>query len=393
MLKMKLKNAKYMAALTTGVSLLMSGANVVASEVTLYGTVDAALVYTSNMGEDVRTYLRSGNLNAGKFGLMGSEDLGPGFKAIFKLENGHDLMNGSNGGLMFNRQAFVGISSDKLGTITAGLQNTPYAKYVGGLGPTGALTGATGAHPGDLDSLDLTLRLGHSITYTSPVINGFEVGAQYGFSSTNQNQQRDQDAYSVGMRFEEGPFSVAAGYYGLKTPKVGGPIYTIANNAPINSGYQSAAKNNTFGIAARYTVKEKYMVGLNYTNVQYLPGDDSLFDERAIFNTVGVIGSYQYSPNVLLAAGYSMTQLNNSNGISDAARYHQFALEQLYTVTKRTAFYMVQAYQTSSGQNLQLSGNSLAIVDAVASVGNSQNSTPSSGPAQFVAMFGVRHNF
>ena len=58
------------------------------------------------------------------------------------------------------------------GSITAGRQYTPYYLLVGPVGPTSALTGATGAHPGDIDALDTTVRSNNSLTYLSPVWSG-----------------------------------------------------------------------------------------------------------------------------------------------------------------------------------------------------------------------------
>lgn len=64
-----------------------------------------------------------------RFGLTGSEDLGGGTKAIFKLEEGLNIDNGSLGktGLAFNRASWVGLDNAKYGTFTAGRQYTPSA--------------------------------------------------------------------------------------------------------------------------------------------------------------------------------------------------------------------------------------------------------------------------
>ncbi|MBN9116518.1 MAG: porin, partial [Pandoraea sp.] len=144
------------------------------SSVTLYGIVDDAMTYSSNQNGKSNTYLRSGNLAGSRWGLRGTEDLGGGTKALFQLENGFDLNNGTLGasGSMFNRQAFVGLKNDRLGTVTIGRQYTPYYLMVGTIGPTTYVTGATGAHPGDIDGLDTTIRINNSVTYTSPVMWG-----------------------------------------------------------------------------------------------------------------------------------------------------------------------------------------------------------------------------
>ncbi|MGC8000522.1 porin, partial [Salmonella enterica] len=84
------------------------------------------------------TYMNSGALNASKLGVMGSEDLGGGTSALFRLENGFNADTGamSSSGVLFNRQSYVGLASRDWDQITVGRQYTPYFQYVGGLGPT-----------------------------------------------------------------------------------------------------------------------------------------------------------------------------------------------------------------------------------------------------------------
>jgi predicted porin len=98
---------------------------------------------------------------------------------------------------------------------------------------------------------------------------------------------------------------------------------------------------------------------------------------------------------VNVAAGYSYTRASRANGIGDAAQYHQISFEETYSLSARTTFYALQAYQHARGQSLIASGGTggVAIANAVAVVGDSQNASPSSGPSQFVAMVGIRHAF
>ena len=92
------------------------------SSVTLYGVADAGLLYTNNVKGD-HVYQLS-TANSSRWGLRGSEDLGGGLSAIFTLENGYTIGTGgmSQGGLLFGRKAFVGLSSKTYGTWTAGRQ-------------------------------------------------------------------------------------------------------------------------------------------------------------------------------------------------------------------------------------------------------------------------------
>jgi predicted porin len=363
------------------------------SSVTLYGVVDNALTYASNQHGSSNVYMSQGNLQASKFGLLGSEDLGGGTKAIFRLESGFNSLTGaqSSAGYMFNRQAYVGLSNDRYGTVTLGRQYTPYFQMVGGLGPTGVLTGATGAHPGDLDALDTTLRFNNSITYLSPTIAGLQASAQYALGGVPGSIAAGGQ-FSAALRYDYQPFSIAAGYVKLKDIATSGALGTFAINSPVNSGYASARSAQLFAAAGRYTWHD-LMVGLNYSNVQYAPGNGSMFHDKAVFNTFGAISTYRITQSVTVGGGYSFTQSSKANGISDPAHYHQISLEQTYNLSARTTLYALQAYQHASGKTLIVADGATSIIDAVAVVGDSQNTTPSSGPSQFVGMVGLRHAF
>ncbi|RDJ98951.1 porin [Paraburkholderia lacunae] len=374
-------------------TLLSAGASA-QSSVTLYGVVDNAFAYVSNQKGHSNFYMSQGNLQASKFGLLGAEDLGAGTKAIFRLESGFNSLTGaqSSSGFIFNRQAYVGLSNDKYGTVTLGRQYTPYFQMVGALGPTGVLTGATGAHPGDLDALDTTLRLNNSVTYLSPNIAGLQVSAQYGLGGV-PGSVANGSHFSAAFRYDYKPFSIAAGYVKLKDIATSQALGSYAVNSPVNSGYATARSAQLFAAAARYT-HEDLMVGVNYSNVQYTPGSSSLFANEGAFNTYGVITTYRITPAVIVGAGYSYTQASKANGISDPARYHQISLEQTYSLSTRTTLYALEAYQHARGKTLVAAGSTgTSIRDAVAVVGDSQNTTPSSGPSQFVGMVGLRHAF
>ncbi len=81
------------------------------SSMTLYGPLDAGMIYANNAGGNSVWQLGSGALSYNYFGLHGVEDLGGGLKAIFKLESGFAINSGRiRNGDFLNRQAWVGLS-------------------------------------------------------------------------------------------------------------------------------------------------------------------------------------------------------------------------------------------------------------------------------------------
>lgn len=361
----------------------------------IYGIVDAALTYSSNQNGASNVYVRSGNLAASRIGFKGTEDLGQGLQALFQLESGYEVDTGaqSSSGVLFNRQAFAGLANNRYGSLTAGRQYTPYYLMVGPVGPTSALTGATGAHPGDIDALDTTVRSNNSLTYTTPVWSGLQMSALYGFGE-HPTRRAVGSTVSVALKYDYQQWALALGYQklnngdavGMRSPNASSS-FTVS---PVNAGYLSADGVRYVAAALRYTQAD-LTLGANASNVAYRPGGGSLFTDTAVFNTGGLLAIYRLSSAWLVSAGYSYTRENRANAIDSPAHYQQLSLEQTYSFSKRTALYFLEAYQRAGGTTLGPAGRTEPLA-AVAVVGDSQAGTPSSGQGQVVLMAGIRHS-
>lgn len=377
-------------------SLCIAASATSAQSVTLYGVADDAFVFANNQGGPHNFYMRTGNNAASRFGLRGVEPLGGATSAIFDLQEGFDINNGkqSSAGLMFNRQAFVGLQNAEYGTLTLGRQYSVYYQFLGPLGPVNMLTGATGAHPGDLDGFDTTIRFNNAVQYVSPSFSGLSIGAQYGFGEIAGRTQAGSSV-SAAAKYERGPLGIGVGYIRMYNT---GNVRALDPNASgsygsssVTTGFVSAHSVQHVAAAGLYRLGNT-QVGLNYSNVRFDPGSNALFQGTAVFNTYGVIARYDVTPQTDVAAGYSYTRASQSNGITNAARYHQVALKEQYHFSKRTVLYALQAYQHAKGKTLGTAGSS-QIVDATATVGDSQNGSPSANSNQFVGMLGIMHAF
>src|SRR5258708_19602622 len=102
------------------------------SSVTLYGEIDNAFAYYNNVGHHSLVALQGADFTANQWGLKGKEDLGGGFQAIFNLENGFDINTGAlkQGGREFGKNAWVGLASNSLGSVTIGRQLDPTVHLV-----------------------------------------------------------------------------------------------------------------------------------------------------------------------------------------------------------------------------------------------------------------------
>lgn len=379
------------ALLAAGLT-LAAGSAFAQSSVTLYGVVDDAITYVNNQKGSSNVYLRQGNLYASKFGLHGVEDLGGGTSAIFDLQNGFDPNSGAlaSSGVLFNRQAYVGLQNNHYGTLTAGRQYTPYYTFVGPLTGSNWLTGATGAHPGDIDGLDTTIRINNALIYTTPSWDGIQASGMYALGGIAGSTGKGE-TISAGIKYAAGPLNLGAGYLRIdNAQQTAGfdPASTGSfGTSSINAGYVSAKALQHIAVAGNYAIGD-LMLGVSYSNVQYLAGTQSIFRETAIFNTYAALATYRFTPAFDVAGGFAYTMASKANGIASAARYQQYSLKEAYHLSKRTTLYSVQAYQRANGQTLGADGAG-DIVNAAPSVGDSQDSTPSSTHAQFVAMAGV----
>jgi predicted porin len=210
-----------MAGIAGAASLLLSGAAHAQSSVTLYGIVDGGLLYTSktlnpatggNAGKQF-SFVDGGSAPS-QFGLTGTEDLGGGMKAEFKLESGFSVASGafnnSNGNL-FGRQAYVGLSNS-LGGLKLGLQFSPFFLSLYDLDPRGLSQFGSGLPIYLNHVLGTGVFNANAISYSSPVIAGFSGNAMFAFGGVAGNFQSGRQ-YSVSLKYDNGTVMVEGAYY------------------------------------------------------------------------------------------------------------------------------------------------------------------------------------
>lgn len=377
---------------------LLSGACGMAaaqSTVSMYGIVDVGITHIDNLPGGSKTYMRSGSKDGNRLGFQGSEDLGGGLKAIFKLEAGFNTDDGTAGqaGSLFNRAAFLGLSDKKLGTLTLGRQYSSYFDAVNPLGPVPVVTGAAGDHPGDIDGFDITIRSNNSIKYTSPSWNGFTASAMVA-AGEQAGHAGSGGEHSASVKYEGGGWRHALAYQVLKN----GPnqtnwdpaASTSFSKSALNAGYLSASYVQYVAAATRYQ-KANWSLGGSFSNVQYHANAASLFRDTATFNTGALLATWQTGTPWLLGAGFTYTRATRANGIDDNANYRQFSLQQAYWLSKRTSIYILEATQRARGRTVGADGVSL--IDANATVGVSQSGTVASNRNQMLLGIGLRHAF
>jgi GBP family porin len=369
---------------------LFSGESYAQSSVTLYGVIDTALIYGNNMATgkpgqgSPGVEMDSGGTHASRWGLQGTEDLGGGLSAIFRLEDGFSSANGklSNSGVLFGRQAYVGLSSQTYGTITVGRQYSFMSQWLSTLSAEGRGWGGNlASHPFDNDDMIRHQSIQNSVRYESPTFRGLTVGTMYGFSN-------DAGQFSNN---DNGPVSLVASYLqinrsaGASNYNADGAVTTSDGDSTITGG-----REQIWGLGGKYKFGAAD-VGLVWTHsstrdvTSVWQGGNMvpLVGDELTFNNFEVNGRYFVTRALSLAASYTYTDGRFDSATSSVSpKWHEAIVQADYRLSRRTDFYLESLYQTVSGGNGNTAFNASMF-----------NVTPSANNRQLLFVAGMRHQF
>jgi len=380
------------------------------SSVTLYGRVVAGVTFINNTGSGhVVQSDTCGPPSCNLWGLKGKEDLGGGTAAIFTLENGFNIQNGKlgQGGTEFGRQAFVGLTNDRWGTVTLGRQYDPPSETVGYFPSSNNFATGYGSHFGDLDNLNQSIRINNAIKYVSPTWNGlqvkglFSLGGVAGSFSTNR-------VWSLAAGYTNGPVSLAAGYLDIQNPATSpngtGGVYT-SNGSYVGSLNRYVALQDANAMKV-LTAGGSYSLGsatfaLNYShtdlqNSQYFvangfiaAGSGSDFKMDSYEASV----TYRLSPALLVGAAY-IYNAGKADYQNLKPNFQQVNLGIDYALSKRTSLYAVTILQKAGGDGIApVTGAGGAVVGRKALAEIPGAGYTSSSAKQLLMSVGMYHSF
>ncbi|MBN3754769.1 porin [Paraburkholderia sp. Tr-20389] len=392
------------AGIAVGIALCVATSTARAqNSLNMYGVIDAGLLYNSNIKG--RSSYGVSTATPSRWGLRGSEYLGDGLDAIFNLENGFTVGTGASGqgGLLFGRKAFIGLSSASWGTLALGRQysvsNDTTSVFASGADWAACGLGY-GTRAADVDNVDTSNRIQNSVKYTSPNVGGFTLGVLYGLGNVAgrfaQNSVKD-----IGLGYANGPLKLGASYMFTKDPYYatfgdqGNSSTTAAgssNNMPsrIFGGYASAGSQQIVTAGGSY-VAGQFTVSALYSNTQFRDlgavnagGSYGIKYNggSATFNSGELNVKYAASPALTLAAAYIYTR-NSGAGDYGSAHYNQVNIGATYSVTRRTSLYADGFFETASGTDST----------GKAAVANFYGSTYSSTGRAVAAIVGMTHRF
>src|SRR5437868_10218922 len=325
---------KSLVALACGIA---SAAAAAQSSVTLYGVVDANIEYSNHNlatgpnGQN-KVALSSGGLSPSRWGVRGTEDLGGGKQAIFALESGFSADNGTStqGGRLFGRQAWVGLSAGKQ-RLTLGRQYSSLFLTMANYSPTAYATlyepvlGIAGSFLREDNMVKYHVDLG-PLSAEAHWSFGEQVGAFQGSA-----------AYGAGADYRAGPFGVAVAYDSVNSAKTAGN-YTRDQRAAVGLRYQiapgllaqAAYRYNNSGIPAVNTAArdDMWWFALNYDATSALL----------------LTGAFYYD---------NVKRLYTATGQTNPRNPWQVTLIADYSLSKRTDVYISSAYTKNAALNFE----------------------------------------
>ncbi|MEH3086945.1 MAG: porin [Xylophilus ampelinus] len=344
------------------------------SSVTIYGLLDASVEHLTGVGADRGKLTRMPGLTGtlpSRIGFRGSEELGGGLKGVFTLEAGIGTDTGTlnQGGRLFGRQAFVGLSSD-WGTLTMGRQYSML--YWSQLDAD--LLGANGFGSGSLDSYLPNARADNAIAYRG-TFGGFTAGATYSLgrdtvnagptpAGTNCAGESATDKQACRQWSAMGKYDAANWGASIAIDEIRGgtgafAALTSSRLKDRRSTVAGWARFNALKLGAGVIAREN---------------DATPTTRRSNLWYAGA--SYAFTP--ALAVDAQVFKLDYKNSANEAMLY---AVRAVYSLSKRTAVYASAGHIANDG-TLALSVSNAATGGAPA-VGGSQNG---------IAL-GVRHAF
>lgn len=292
--------------------LAASGASFAQSSVTVYGLLDiwAGSVKSEVGGASLtNTVLESGGVNGSRWGLKGSEDLGGGLKANFKLEQGVAIDSGAGAaGQAFSRYAYVGFSGG-FGEVKLGKTATAYDEATGGA--NGVFNSALSAQANTWrNNNQYNWNPANTILYFTPEMSGFSAAVSYSLGENKTATVGAGNVTSFSVTYAGGPIYAAWAYQAEK-----------ANGATPDLKYNQLNASYDLGVVKLLAAVGSVKQDLTPSTSEYQFGVD-----------------YPVSGALTLSANYAQSK-DDALGATPEAKRSGFGLGGAYTLSKRTFLY------------------------------------------------------
>lgn len=279
-----------------------------ANNVTVYGKIRQSLSVVDTQfagGATIQDAVEIQNQSS-RLGFKGSEDLGNGLKAIWKMEfsvnisgngstadgSGGDTAEVAGGGAVGGRNAYVGLSGD-FGTVIIGRHDTPMKMSTGKLDLF--VDTVTDNNAASMSEDLQNFRANGTIAYITPTFNGFHAAAAIIPGEDNgvgagAGDDGLADSYSVSLNYQANGVFASAAYESIDQDAFGGT--DDYENWRVGLGYSM----NNFTVSVIYDEQEaEFVDGAGLLTAADGSADK---DEREAWV---IAGSYTMGNNVIKA--------------------------------------------------------------------------------------------
>ncbi len=306
------------------------------SSVTVYGLTDLGMDYTDNANAAKKSVMRmtSGGMNTSRWGFRGTEDLGGGLSAIFNFEGGLLLDTGGSDGVVFKRQAWVGLDG-AYGRVVMGRSFTSVYDFLLPFDPMGYAPSYSWATSGNATSpskYGMTTAFDNLVKY-SVGVGPMKFGATYGFGEQTTGAS-ESAKLALATSYTNGPFALVATYEEIN-----------GNDLPATGRRD---KTTATHLGASYTNGPlKLMAAAR--DYKLVAGKALTADVRGTLYWTGV--TYQTTPAVLLTGAVYYQDVKNVAVNTDADPI-MFVGRVRYALSKRTDLYVAAAYAKAKNDKL-----------------------------------------
>jgi predicted porin len=294
---------------------LAGGMSVAMADVTVFGHIDTSVDFADQDGGSDTTNL---NCTTCSFGFKGSEDLGNGMKAMFKIDFEYDTTEREKG--LTDRDQWLGLGG-VFGQLRVGTISTVYKSHGAMLDPIYRTSQQqrdrglqSDLHRGAGE--DGQGRATSTLRYDTPSWNGLGIGAHYTLQNDTAENSTDSP-WGVGGQYQGGPFLAFADYI---TSDAGGD----------DSAWKLGGKFNIsmFSLFAQYEVDDG-LISARGGN-QTTPGSGDGADTWMLGATATLGNSMAY---------FGWGHGDSGSGGSIASKYNVWQLVATHHMSRRTMLY------------------------------------------------------
>ncbi len=259
---------------------------------------------------------------ASRLGFKGSEDLGNGLKAIWKLEfqiamaDSDGVITGESGNTLVKaRNMYVGFAGG-WGTFLYGRHDTPYKISTGRLDK---FVDTLADYNGSLGPGFQDIRADNAIAYISPSFAGLTIAAAIVAPGNHANSEADglADTYSIAAMYSNGPLYLAAAYENLDQDLLG--VSDDADKWRIGAGFTlgafdiGAIYEDQQDVATIWQIQASFAMGNNVIKAAYGQNDSDTTDNTDNSYAIGVDHNFSKRTKAYLLYAATDNDVDNTD--------------------------------------------------------------------------------